>query len=453
MMLTRSFLIFLCMTAAAAGYSRSPDSTAALHVPETFLFEQAARTSKKAVEKQIGRDIRKLWKLNDKHAAANKRLRKQLSRLDIHADTLKKFSPVQTKELEKLKKYDAILNKELKTDKYNQALADLRKQVTDNQKQSRYIQQGLNQLQLDAGKYDTRILKKIKIAMDMKRNWQAYYDDQDKMETALLYFVEKYNKTNPVKSPYQQGSTNESLTREGYQTTQGVKQRIQDKFGMDDEQYNKLLTEKQEAAQRAHLDKLQELKTQAQQARGKVQELQNTYQGIRYNKVRATPFRLRFKPVYNFNIQPKNIVTNNNSLFISIGLEQKLSEDLRQGIGFNSNIGFNIRKPYYLKYDHCFLFYYIKYHLVWGISLQGGYELNVYNRYSNSSTPDEQGDNPFREYLTRNHNNIAYLGLSKSYRINNSWHGTLLVGYDFLWDKVSTSQSTPWIIRLGIRKN
>lgn len=453
-MFHRYLFTALFMVLTAAGYTQAAsDSTAPSYVPAGFLFEQPVRTRKKAVEKQIARDLRKLRKVNNRYQAANKKVRRQFHRLDIHADTLQRFSPVHTKELDKLKKYDAILHKELKTDKYDQALADLREQVTANQKESRYIRQGLDQLKLGGQRYNPAILKKIRIALDMKKKWESYYNDQDKMETQLLYFLEKYHKTHPAASPYKHAGTPESLEQQGYQTNRSVKQQVQDKLGLDDEQYSNMLTEKQQAAQQVHADKLKALQAQAQQAKGEMQDLQNAYRSIRYNEVRSTPFRFRFKPIYNFNVQPANIVTGNNSLFISIGLEHKLSGKISQGAGIHNTIGFNIRKPYYFKYDHCFLFYYIRYDIIWGIALQGGYEFNVYNRYNNHpGTATEQGANPFVEYLTRNHNNIAYLGLSKSYRISEAWQGTLLFGYDFLWQRVSTSQATPWIIRLGIRR-
>lgn len=449
----KNIFFLLCIIAAQQSYSQSLADSMTVAAPSgRFLFEQPQRIGKKTAEKQIAKDLRRVKKANDRYQAANKKLRKQLGKLDIHADTLQRFSPVHTKELDKLKQYDAILNKELQTTRYNESLAALRQQVIANQKDNRYIRQGLSQLPTGSPSFNPAVLKKIRIALDKKKHWESYYNDQDKVETELLYFLEKYQKGNPLSSPYTTASTPEELEQQGYQTNRSVRQGIQDKTGMDSEQYNKLITDQQEATQRAQLDKVKALKNEAEKAKEQVQGLQKAYHNIRYNSVRATPFRLRFKPVYNFNVQPGNIVTRNNSLFLSIGLEHKLSAQWSQAAGINNHVGFNIRKPYYFKYDNCFLFYYIRYELIWGIALQGGYEFNVYNRYATMATTTEQGNNPFADYLTRNHHNIAYLGLSKHYRINSSWQGTLLVGYDFLWHRVSSAQSTPWIVRLGVRK-
>jgi hypothetical protein len=228
---------------------------------------------------------------------------------------------------------------------------------------------------------------------------------------------------------------------------------VQSKLNINNQKYKELISEKQQTAHKNYLKEVSDIIAKANRKKSSVAHYKGFLGSIKYKKIKAEPFIMKLKPIYNFSILPKNLLTNNNTLCLNIGLENKVSENMNQGIGFNNNIGFNIQKTYYLKYDNAYLFYYINHHIIWGIALQGGYEYNIFSRNSSlqksSSSPRKS---EFINIVTQNNQNIAYIGLVKSYNLNTKWQGNLLVGYDFLWNGINPNKNSPWLIRLSIKK-
>lgn len=246
--------------------------------------------------------------------------------------------------------------------------------------------------------------------------------------------------------------TEEDLWKAGYQTQSSVQKSVAISTGKTEAEATNFLNEKQKEAIQQQQDKLNQIKNKANnyqeqynQAKGQLDELKNT----KLPSFKATPMVMRWKPIYQFNVRGQNILTKNNQMVVNLGIEHSINRNFSQGFGLYNNIDFSLRKPYTARWGQSYIAYYLNYKIIAGLHLQAGYEYNIINTHNNNEL---RGENNWMEHLTKNQNNIAYIGIQKRYRINNKWQGNIMIGYDYLYHGPTTIKNTPWIIRIGINK-
>jgi len=296
--------------------------------------------------------------------------------------------------------------------------------------------------------------------------WKQLLDEPDATEEKALDYLRGIDgfeeQLNPNKGNSMPGKSAAELEALGYQTKAKVGEQLKQQFG---EQLSNV--SQQAGAQlkeyTAALDKpLQQVK-QAQQTfkegKQKLTESKNSIQATKNglkkpagfkNPVRGIPFWQRWETQYNFQTQRASADgTRPVMLQMGLNLSYRQSKAMSIGIGLDGSIGLG-RDWQHLKltYEGILGRVFLDHKLVWGISLQGGYEksLRPMNR-AYTQLQEQYGNATNIKTAMGLLQDAAYLGIMKSYRINSKMQGTMLVGYNFLNDK--TKISSPWIIRLG----
>lgn len=227
------------------------------------------------------------------------------------------------------------------------------------------------------------------------------------------------------------GKSAQELEAMGYQTKAKVGEQLQQQFGdqlagisqqtgEQLKQYTKALDKPLKQINQAKQaigegkQKLDEGRSSVQSAKNSLNKLKPT--GFR-NPMRGIPFWQRFETQYNFQTQRASADGSN-------------WQHLR------------------LSYEGIAGRVFLDHKLLWGISMQGGYEksLRPMNR-AYIQVQEQFGNTSNVKTAMGLLQDAAYLGVMKSYRINPKLQGTFLVGYNFLNDK--TKINSPWIIRLG----
>jgi hypothetical protein len=169
--------------------------------------------------------------------------------------------------------------------------------------------------------------------------------------------------------------------------------------------------------------------------------------------MRGLPFRQRLETQYDFQ---NTRATGDRPAMIQLGasLAYKQTPKLRIGIGLSTELGMG-RDWQHLKlsYEGISLRGFTDYELLYGIRVQAGYErtFRPQNRPYLDPAPEQTEQNENNHTVLKEafggQQQAAYLGLMKSYRINEKWKGTFMIGYNFLWQQYDLK--SPLLIRLG----
>lgn len=300
--------------------------------------------------------------------------------------------------------------------------------------------------------------------------WKNILDHPDEAETKALDYLrgikgfEQQLNSNQQAGNGISGKSAAELEALGYQTKAKVGEQLQQQFG------NQLAGISQQAGEQLKqytkaLDKPLKQINQAKQAIGegkqKLDEGQNSVQSAKNslnklkptgfrNPMRGIPFWQRWETQYNFQTQRAS-ADGSKPVMLQTGLNlsYRQSKALSLGIGIDGSLGLGSNWQHLrLSYEGIVGRIFLDYKLLWGISLQGGYEksLRPINR-AYTQVQEQFGNTSNVKTAMGLLQDAAYLGVMKSYRINPKLQGTFLVGYNFLNDK--TKINSPWIIRLG----
>ncbi len=298
--------------------------------------------------------------------------------------------------------------------------------------------------------------------------WKRLLEEPDAAEEKAMDFLRGIEGFEEQLNPISKGSNNlagkspAELEAMGYQTKAKVSEHLQQQFG---DQLGKISQQAGEQLKQftTSLDKpLQQLK-QAKQTitEGKAQlkegrnSLQSAKNSIKHsagfkNPMRSIPFWQRFETQYNFQTQRASPEGSRPVMLqTGLNLSYRQSKALSIGIGLDGSIGLGQNWQHVrLSYEGVTGRAYLDHKLVWGISLQGGYEKSLRPMNRAYTQLQEQYGHPTNVKTAMGLlQDAAYLGVVKSYRVNSNMQGTFLVGYNFLNDK--TKISSPWIIRMG----
>lgn len=259
-------------------------------------------------------------------------------------------------------------------------------------------------------------------------------------ESALSNGVRKQSSQGAVSM---QGMKPEDLERMGFQTKRSVRKQLNKKFNL--KQPEKLKAFKNKIAKAKQ--EFNKLKTQKSQLKKQLEE--GKKEGFKPNPMRGLPFSKRIEK--NFNWQVKG-VANGEPAKVDFGGQigfkhtQRLTYNLLAGtsVGLGENIR-NIK----ITYQGFRTGVNLDWKWIWGVSGQIGYEI-LFKKYTNSFY--EQTETNIEPQLvnhTKKLKHTAYAGLMKTYKINKKYNGTILLAYDFLWNKYY--KPSPFVIRFGWR--
>jgi hypothetical protein len=329
------------------------------------------------------------------------------------------------------------------------------------------------------------IQKQVFYARQKMKNYRQMADDPDASEVKALEFLqstEGFSKyLNPNNSAFGGAGGNVTaaqLQAMGYQTSASVNNNLTQKLG------DNLGNVQQQMSQQvqAYSDKLNgitskintakadlnEAKADINTAKATVGEAKSSVSNIdkpnfKVNPERGKPFLKRLK--FNYSFQPERASIDGlrpAMLVLSATVGFKQTENLTYGIGIGSNTGLGQNWQHIaFSYEGISLRAYIDRQWKYGFSGQIGYERDFIpaNRaYLNNPSDQITTPQPSATSIQPTDNNIittafggfqqsAYLGIMKTYKISNKWNGTLLVGYNFLWQ--NEGGKSPWLLRFG----
>jgi outer membrane murein-binding lipoprotein Lpp len=366
-------------------------------------------------------------------------------------------------------------------------LASLQQQMNMQVSTDQLIQQHTNDLKQLAGSANISGLQSIqKDVFYTKAKIKSYKDmadDPDKAEENALEYLqgtEGFNQYLNSGSGTSMGglgnnATDAQLQAAGIQTksqVNGLLQQklggslgsVQDQMGQQIQQFTGKLNELKKDIDAAKSDV-----SQAKQAVSEAKsDAKNSLQSIekpdfKVNKEKGKPFWKRFEKQINFNTSRASVDGLRPAMMILGGsLGYKQNEHLSFGIGAGLNTGLGQNWQHLrISYEGVSLRAYADWLWIYGFSFQAGYERSfipanrayLTNTIDNPVTPstpatNTTSSNPLSTAFG-GQQQTAYIGVMKRYKISTKWNGTLLVGYNFLWQTGQGESRSPWMIRFG----
>lgn len=358
---------------------------------------------------------------------------------------------------------------------YNGKIAELQGKLNAEQQVKDLIRQrtqSLEQMAKGAGIPGlTGIQKDVYYAQEKMKAWRALADDPDAAEEKAMEYLqgiegfESYIGNN--KNGLGSGLSAADLQNMGYQTKGQVQQMLSEKFGNLQVVQQAMQGQIKDFSNQLGkvTDKVKEATNLAQDARQGLQEAKATKDklkhikkpGFRKNPERGKPFWQRLEPQYNFQttratpdgLRPAMVE-------LGAGVAFKHTPSLSYGIGIGTSIGLgqdwqHIR----LSYEGISTRVYADWKLLYGFSLQAGYEQafrpknRVYLQEDSTTVLSGPSKNILKQAFGGGQE-TAYLGIMKRYRISSKWNGTFMAGYNFLWQQ--SNLRTPFMLRLGWTK-
>lgn len=357
---------------------------------------------------------------------------------------------------------------------YSLKIAELQGKLNAEQQVKDLIRgrtQDLEQMAASAGIPGLQSIQKdVYYAQEKMKAWRSLADDPDAAEDKAIEYLqgiegfESYISNN--KNGLGSGLSAADLQAMGYQTKGQVQQMLSEKFGnlqvvqqaMQGQikdfsnQLGKVTDKVKEAGNLAH-DARQGLQ-EAKATKDKLKHIEKP--GFRKNPERGKPFWLRLETQYNFQTTRASPDGLRPAMVeLGAGVAFKHTPSLSYGIGIGASIGLgqdwqHIR----LSYEGITTRIYADWKLLYGFSLQAGYEraFRPQNRaylQDNNTTPQRptvSAENGLKVAFG-GQQEAAYLGIMKRYRISSKWNGTFMAGYNFLWQQ--SNLRTPFMLRLG----
>jgi hypothetical protein len=410
-------------------------------------------------------------------------LRRRFSaRKNALVDSLKNVQSFISKQSSKLNSAAALAGKAGADIPYTAELDKLRGQLNAQQGIDELIRERTSSLEGLAGKANISGLQNIQqqvyYAREKMKAWKKLADDPDEAEEeALEYlqgspgFSEAFSSNSEAFGGLGNNATAEDLQKLGFQTKQSVKKMLTDKLGNSlghvQEQMGKQVQEYTDKLgdisgkvneARQSINEAKQSVAEARQAKDKLKHLEKP--AFKKNPERAKPFWQRLEAQYNF--QTTRATSDGlrpAMLELAASVAFKHSPRLSYGVGIGLSTGLgqnwqNIRFTYEGLSTRAFA----DWKALYGFSLQAGYERSFRpqnraylpsNAGSNDPSNPASDKNIFKE-MFGGQQQAAYIGIMKRYRLNSRYNGTILIGYNFLWQQEALR--SPWILRFGWSK-
>ncbi len=393
-------------------------------------------------------------------------------------DSLKGIQAFIQKQSGKLNAAAGATGKDLPGADYTAKLAALQSKLNAEQQVKDLIQQRSQALEQLAGGKNIAglqsIQKEVYYAKEKMKAWRELADDPDKAEEQAMEYLQGVegfdNYLNPNKNAFGglgNNATAADLERMGYQTKGQMGKMLQDKFGSNlaavqqsmgeqvqqfSEKLNEVTGKVKEG--KAALNEAKQGLNEAKAAKEKIKHIEKP--SFKKNPERGKPFWQRLETQYSFQTTratPDGLRPAMLELGASVAF--KHTPRLSYGIGLATSIGLGQNwQTIKLSYEGISARAYADWLLLYGFSAQLGYEqiFRPGNRpyLKEQIDPDnpqpQQSDNALKAAFG-GQQQVAYAGIMKRYRINSTWSGTFLAGYNFLWQQ--SNLRSPFMIRFG----
>jgi hypothetical protein len=231
----------------------------------------------------------------------------------------------------------------------------------------------------------------------------------------------------PVSMPALSGAVAPDMT--GYQTKVQVQAMLpQNAAGITPEIKSQLLSNLQSSITK--FTELRDEKPDVSMLKDKPDFKVNPYKGL--------PLRKRFVPGFTFQPQLKKL---NEPITIDLGatLGFKLTKQLTPMIGGSTKLGLG-KDIHHLAFSYQGVVAKAGFDtkLIYGFSVQGWYE-STWRPLPDQFSGDKMPNYPEPSFIA---------GICNTYKISKKVNGTLMIGYDFFYEK-HTPVRTPWVIRMG----
>lgn len=404
-------------------------------------------------------------------------LGRMAKRRNATIDSLKGIQQFMHNQGNKLAALEGISGQALPGGDYSGKIAELQGKLNAEQQVKDLIRgrtQDLEQMAASAGIPGLQgIQKDVYYAQEKMKAWRGLADDPDAAEEKAMEYLqgiegfESYIGNN--KNGLGSGLSAADLQNMGYQTKGNVQQILSERFGNLQVVQQAMQGQIKDFSNQLGkiTDKVKEAGNLAEEARQGLQEAKATKDKLKHiekpafhkNPERGKPFWQRLEPQYNFQttratpdgLRPAMVE-------LGAGVAFKHTPILSYGIGIATSIGLgqdwqHIR----LSYEGISTRVYADWKLLYGFSLQAGYEraFRPQNRaylQDNNTTPQQPSTSTGNGLKAAfgGEQEAAYLGIMKRYRIGSKWNGTFMAGYNFLWQQ--SNLRTPFMLRLGWAK-
>jgi hypothetical protein len=396
-------------------------------------------------------------------------------------DSLKNVQSFISKQSNKLTSVTSLAGKTGADIPYAAELSKLQQQLDAQQGIDELIQQRTSNLEQLAGSHSIsglqNIQKQVYYAQEKIKVWKKLADDPDEAEEeALEYlqgtpgFSEAFSSKSNAFGGLGNNATAEDLQKLGYQTKGQVNAMLQQKLGNNlgavQEQLSKQVQEytdklgdvngKVKDAKQSIIEARKTI-AEAKQAKDKLKHIEKPT--FKKNPERAKPFWQRLEPAYTFQTTratPDGLRPAMLELAASVAF--KHSPRLSYGLGLSLSTGLgqnwqNIRFTYEGIGTRAFA----DWKALYGFSLQAGYE-RTFRPQNRAYLNDNDGNDPSNPASDKNifkemfggQQQAAYIGIMKRYRLNSKYNGTIMAGYNFLWQQENIR--SPFILRFGWSK-
>lgn len=341
---------------------------------------------------------------------------------------------------------------------YNSRFTKLEKQLNSNVLLDKMIGQRVSFIRGINPKSSRGIDKNIFYIREKVKVLKAISEEPDKVEVEALELLQGQSGFEEALQGEMQVFADKDvpandLERMGYQTKQQMQHRLQQKFGTNHSGLQAGMTKQIGEYQ----DKFKELENVKKAVRDTKQSAQNfkhtDMAAFRINPMRALPFGRRIEKQYNWQTTRATIDGKPAMFQFSVLAGFKHTPRLSYGVGVATSIGLgkdwnNIR----FTFEGLGVRTYTQYKMIWGIAAYGGYERmfkNVVFTGKNANTVEYNSKES--QHNTRQYSEAVMLGLTKDYRINDKWNGSLQLLYDVWWKEKGLR--SPFQIRFNTMKN
>lgn len=266
-------------------------------------------------------------------------------------------------------------------------------------------------------------------------------------------FEQALQNPNSLQSLAGKGATTSDLEKMGYQTKRQMQEQLQKKFGNNlgglQQNMGKQITD--------HNDKLKELekaKNTVKNTKTSAQQLRHADKpSFRVNPMRGMPLSKRIEKQFNWQTTRATIDGKPAMLQLAAIAGFRHTPRLTYGAGLATAVGLGKNwQQVKITFEGLGVRTFAEYKMVFGIGMYAGYERMfkeaVFTGESNLLTENQQKQN---SHNTTKYHESVLIGLTKTYRINEKWNGSLQVLYDIWWKEKGLR--SPVQLRIATLKN
>lgn len=249
-----------------------------------------------------------------------------------------------------------------------------------------------------------------------------------------------------------QGKSSADLQQMGYQTKQQISGQLQKKFGSANMSGLQQNMSKQISQYQGDINKVKSTKNNLKQTKQSAQQLKHIDKpGFKINPMRGLPFSKRIQQQYNWQTTRATLDGKPAMFQFSAMAGFKHTPRLTYGLGLATSIGLgqnwnNIR----FSFQGIGVRTFAEWKWIYGIGAYAGYE-RMYKHEAFTKAKEALPKNELNKHNKTNYNESVLIGLTKSYKVNDKWNGSIQLLYDIWWQ--DKGLRSPVVLRFTTMKN